>query len=275
MKISERFLKVAKCGLAARGPKRPRTGLLMLAVAVALAAGCSKDADGGDDACGFDGEEVGLDGEVYCVYRQSVVVENGFECPQNLPHLTEAGGIGVCSDHEDLPEGELERIGERYREERPDFDGCILDMECDTGEVCREGACVPPANNGGTNNGGTNNGGTNNGTTNNGSTNNGTTNASSCTTGADCGSGEVCDDGTCAIACGGFAGFTCSDTEWCDYPDGSFCGGADELGVCRPRPEGCGQVVDPVCGCDGNTHSNACMANAAGTDVSATGPCQF
>ena len=31
--------------------------------------------------------------------------------------------------------------------------------------------------------------------------------------------------------CGGFAGWTCSDTEWCDYPEDSTCGAADQLGI--------------------------------------------
>jgi hypothetical protein len=43
--------------------------------------------------------------------------------------------------------------------------------------------------------------------------------------------------------------------------------------VCLPRPEACILIYDPVCGCDGQTHGNACQAHAAGTDVAYDGEC--
>lgn len=67
--------------------------------------------------------------------------------------------------------------------------------------------------------------------------------------------------------CGGFAGLVCDPDEWCDYPDGSFCGGTDETGVCRPRPDTCPPVIDEVCGCDGVLYTSACDANASGYDT--------
>ena len=52
-----------------------------------------------------------------------------------------------------------------------------------------------------------------------------------------------------------------------------MCGAADQIGVCKPRPEACITLFDPVCGCDAMTYSNSCVANAAGVDVSTSGAC--
>jgi hypothetical protein len=74
-------------------------------------------------------------------------------------------------------------------------------------------------------------------------------------------------------SCGGFAGEACRPGEWCDYPDGSFCGGDDTTGICQPRPEACDLLLDPVCGCDGVTYGNECAANSAGVDIASRGEC--
>ncbi len=146
-----------------------------------------------------------------------------------------------------LPDEELDRIDERYGEERPDLyeDECSIDSDCATGQVCTNGTCVVDDAN----------------------------NDRTCTSSTDCDSAETCENGLCVPVCGGFAGFMCGADEYCDFPDGSFCGGADELGICRPRPEVCTQVFDPVCGCDGVDYGNECEANAAGTDAASTGMC--
>ena len=94
-----------------------------------------------------------------------------------------------------------------------------------------------------------------------------------------CENGLAVDENGCEICqcveenCGGFLGLVCDVDQYCDYPDDSFCGAADQLGVCRQRPEVCTMDVDPVCGCDGETWSNACVANSAGVDVAHDGPC--
>lgn len=226
--------------------------------ALLLLAGCAND---GSICAG--GDEVTVDGEGYCVYRRAVVVENGFECPPERPNLTQDGGIGVCSAGGMVPGGDLEQIGHEFRDVDPDYDTCILDFECKADEVCEPNGCVAV----GPDNSSNSNSTTNNTTT----TNNATT--SGCQSSADCATGQTCEGGVCLGACGGFAGFACMPDEWCDYPDGSMCGAADQLGVCRPRPDACAQVLMPVCGCDAMDYSNACEAQAAGVDVGADGAC--
>ncbi len=86
---------------------------------------------------------------------------------------------------------------------------------------------------------------------------------------------SILHDGACGASgdvCGGFAGTLCEGGEFCNWPDLS-CGAADELGECTPIPQACDQVLDPVCGCDGNTYGNACTAHAAGVSVFASGEC--
>jgi hypothetical protein len=73
--------------------------------------------------------------------------------------------------------------------------------------------------------------------------------------------------------CGGFAGFTCSATEYCAYGEGQLCGAADASSTCKPRPDGCTLDVNPVCGCDGKNYANPCAAALAGVGYSKKGNC--
>lgn len=84
---------------------------------------------------------------------------------------------------------------------------------------------------------------------------------------------EAPDAGGAGAACGGFAGLQCDQGQWCDYGN-NICGGDDSQGMCRPIPDACPDVVDPVCGCDGETYGNECEANAAGIDIAANGSCE-
>lgn len=62
----------------------------------------------------------------------------------------------------------------------------------------------------------------------------------------------------------------CEEGFFCNFP-GQSCKGR---GSCEPRPEVCIQVFDPVCGCDGETYGNACMAHAAGVSIQHPGECK-
>lgn len=74
--------------------------------------------------------------------------------------------------------------------------------------------------------------------------------------------------GTCtASSCTSQSG--CSSNEFCDFPD-DLCG-KGQPGSCKPRPNGCDLIYDPVCTCTGKIAGNACAANAGGQDVRAGG----
>jgi hypothetical protein len=77
--------------------------------------------------------------------------------------------------------------------------------------------------------------------------------------------------GECGQTCGGIVGEECPEGEYCQFREGECC--CDQEGVCRPIPQACPEVCEPVCGCDGATYSNACHAAAAEASVDSQGPC--
>jgi hypothetical protein len=78
-------------------------------------------------------------------------------------------------------------------------------------------------------------------------------------------------------SCGGMVkppGPGCAAGDYCHREIKDQCGAADAPGVCRPRPELCTMDYNPVCGCDGKTYSNECVANSQGISAAFRGECE-
>jgi len=79
--------------------------------------------------------------------------------------------------------------------------------------------------------------------------------------------------GACAagVACGG-GGAACPTGQFCLPPVGTCTTGA--AGLCAPIPPVCSKISNPVCGCNGTTYDNACLALTASVAINHAGPCE-
>ena len=82
----------------------------------------------------------------------------------------------------------------------------------------------------------------------------------------------TCDGGS-GKNCGGIAGLKCGTGEYCNFPVSTKCGAGDQFGQCAKQPSACTKELHEVCGCDGVTYSNPCLAASAGVSVISEGAC--
>ncbi|WP_409432076.1 Kazal-type serine protease inhibitor domain-containing protein [Litorimonas sp. RW-G-Af-16] len=78
-------------------------------------------------------------------------------------------------------------------------------------------------------------------------------------------------------SCGGMVvggGQSCNTGEFCYRTVEKMCGAADAPGICKPIPEACTMDYNPVCGCDGQTYANECVANSNGVSAASLGECE-
>lgn len=179
--------------------------ILAMAILALLATACGTPEQ---DSCG-EGEKVVIDDATYCVFKQAVVIENGFSCPISGQSVTVREPIGVCGQQQTVPPQQLDEIDEVYAEREPEvYEGYCSEMRnCESGLTCKQRVCVDPASmNADADEDGVADAQDNCPNTSNAdqadTDDDGTGDAceqtsTTCTTEADCPADNVCTDGTC------------------------------------------------------------------------------